>query len=323
MVHSDPRFADLDGDFLVDGAERTLGTDPYDKDTDGDGLEDAFDPAPLDPPCLDGTLLLLSTWWNGAVAGNNALDVWQSDGLQSNAAMWNHSVAGSISTSLDTELAFLFNEDGDRMDVSDPPTPGAGLALSPVHEYSVALRLRWAGPPPTVPPGTWGTVLAKGPRDRATYAVSVSDAGLLRCSVWRRVFVKRWGWFFGWVDSLAEDYSTDELTNLTEGTALPLNEWVHVVLTFAGDAMRIYVNGVQVEAASMDVWSTSGTVRERRTTSYLHGNSAVLRIGADQAQAGSTLEGRFNGYLDNVQYFHRALTAAEVGQLYQLGSCLY
>lgn len=320
-VHSDPRFADADGDYLVDGTERSIGTDPYDKNTDGDPFEDAFDPNPLDPPCLQGQQLLLSAWWNGTAVGNTASDVVVDDGVISNGAMWNHGAAGTIATALDGQWAFMVNEDGDRIEVADPPAGTTNLGLSPVHEYGVALRMRWAGPPAGVPPGTWGTIVTKGPRHRATYAVQIDTNGRLRVSVFRRVFNKRWGWLFGWVDGLAEDQSYDERTELSAPGLLAINEWVDVAVTFGPDAMRLYVDGVQVGAASMDVTTTSGTIKERRTTAYLHGNPAALWVGADQAESGYPTEGRYNGYIDDLRYFHRALTASEVEQLHQLGTC--
>jgi hypothetical protein len=45
-------FADADGDGATDIEEARLATDPAERDTDGDGLADAVDPAPLgsDPP---------------------------------------------------------------------------------------------------------------------------------------------------------------------------------------------------------------------------------------------------------------------------------
>ncbi|MDQ8153559.1 MAG: thrombospondin type 3 repeat-containing protein [Gemmatimonadota bacterium] len=41
--------ADSDGDTLTNGEERTLGTDPLNPDTDGDGVRDNVDAYPLDP----------------------------------------------------------------------------------------------------------------------------------------------------------------------------------------------------------------------------------------------------------------------------------
>lgn len=41
--------ADNDGDGLSDAEEVALGTDPFDPDTDGDGLADGVDPDPTDP----------------------------------------------------------------------------------------------------------------------------------------------------------------------------------------------------------------------------------------------------------------------------------
>jgi hypothetical protein len=321
-VNSDPRFADLDEDFLLDGAERTLGTDPYRKDTDGDGYEDGFDPNPLVPPCMDARQLLLSAWWNGAATGSTATDVWTLDEVQNNGQMYQQNVAGSIAEALGLDTVFVFNQDGDRIVVADPPASSpTRTGLSPVHEFSVAMRVRWAGPPPAVPPGTWGTVLTKGPRTRGTFAISIKDTGQVRVSVFRRVWDHRWGWLFGWVDGLAEDYRRDERTELASTNPLPLNEWALVTATFGHDYMTLYVDGVQVAQVSVNVWSQSATIRTNSTTEYLNGNADPLRIGADQAETGQTLEGRFNGYLDNVQYFHRALTASEVGQLFTLGAC--
>ena len=321
LVHSDPRFADIDGDYLLDGAELSMGTDPYKKDTDGDGYEDAFDPNPLVPPCLIASGLQLSGWWNGTAVGNTAADVWIADGVTNNAQMFAENVAGSIVTTLGSDTIFLFNHDGDRLVVADPPPPGTRVGLAPVHEFSVAMRLRWAGPPPAVPPGTWGTILSKGPRHDATYAFSIKDSGELRFSVYRYVWDHKWGWFFGWIDSLAADVRRNELTEVACPTPLNTNEWVHAVATFGRDYMTIYVNGEKVAQADMDTWNTSGTVRTNTTTEYLNGNADGLRIGDDQPEAGFNTEGRFNGYLDDVQYFHRALTESEVQQLYQLGSC--
>ncbi|MBU2996837.1 hypothetical protein KO500_10345, partial [Cellulophaga baltica] len=41
--------ADCDGDGITNGTEFTNGTDPYNKDTDGDGVPDATDTDGLDP----------------------------------------------------------------------------------------------------------------------------------------------------------------------------------------------------------------------------------------------------------------------------------
>ncbi len=325
-VHPDPRFADVDADYLLDSAERSLGTDPYDRDTDGDGMEDAFDPNPLMPPCLDAGQLQLSGWWNGRATGSVAEDLWVADGVESRGQMWSQNAPGSIAELLGNETVFVFNQAGDRIEVPDPPPPGTLLGLSPYHEFSVAARIRWAGP--LVQQGAWQTVLTKGPRHDATYALSINhdpggtDVGKVRVAVWRRVWEHRWGWFFGWVDGLAEDIRRNEMTTVTSPTPVPPNEWVHVVATFGRDYMTLYIDGVQVGQVDLDTLSQSATIRNHTTTEYLIGNPDPLRIGADQDEVGHTSEGRFNGYLDDVQYFYRALSVNEVQQLHALGACL-
>ena len=47
--------ADCDGDNVLNGAEDTAGTDPYNGDTDGDGVQDDVDTDPLDP-CVPAQL---------------------------------------------------------------------------------------------------------------------------------------------------------------------------------------------------------------------------------------------------------------------------
>ena len=80
---------------------------------------------------------------------------------------------------------------------------------------------------------------------------------------------------------------------LVDGTAvLPLNAWTHLAATFDGSALRLYVNGTQ--AAQL---SYTGTI----TTS----NNA-LTIG------GNVRSEWFQGLIDDVRIYNRALTATEV-----------
>lgn len=319
-VHPDPRFADFDGDYLVDGAERALGTDPYQKDSDHDGYEDAFDPAPLVPPCIDATSLSLSTWFNGSAVGTVATDVWTKDNLANPGQMFLQNNPGSIVATLGTDTTFLFNLDGNRIVVADPPTGSTQKGLSPAHACTVAARIRWAGAPPGTAPGTWGVLLTKGPRHDATYSLSVNDAGVVRFSVYRHWTEKRWGWFFGWVDNLAEDHAGVETTAINSSVAITTNTWVDVVATVSSDHMYLYLDGQKVAEATLDWGAESTSILTHHMTDYLIGNTDALWIGADQPEAPFT-EGRFNGHLDNVQYFHHALTASEVLQIHQLGTC--
>ncbi|MGE3175269.1 MAG: LamG-like jellyroll fold domain-containing protein [Planctomycetota bacterium] len=334
-VFSDPRVADIDRDYLQDGAEFSLGTDPYRADTDGDRFEDGFDPSPLVPPCLDGRSLQLSAWWDGGVNGVTAIDLWAGldpldppnplDPVASDGQMFNAGAEGSIVESTLGDAVFVFNQDGDRVVVADPPTGATAFGLSPVHEFSVAMRVRWAGAPPTAPAGSWGTLMTKGMRETGTYAVSVRDTGELRFSVYRHVFEKRYGWLFGWVDNLAADRRRDEVTNVAVPTgvfSMPVNQWVDVVATFGRDSMSVYVDGALAHRVAVDYWyDESSTVRTHSVTEYLNGNSEPLWLG-DNPAGGDPAFRRYSGYLDDVKYFHRALSADEVQRLHALGNCI-
>ncbi len=76
-------------------------------------------------------------------------------------------------------------------------------------------------------------------------------------------------------------------------TALPLNTWSHLAMTWDGLTMRMYVNGTQVSTSAL-----TGTART---------STSVLRIGGN-----AVWPEWFNGVIDEVRVYNRALTAAEV-----------
>ncbi|MFI7639188.1 LamG-like jellyroll fold domain-containing protein [Nonomuraea sp. NPDC049400] len=78
------------------------------------------------------------------------------------------------------------------------------------------------------------------------------------------------------------------------GTAsLPLNTWTHLTATYDGTTLRLYTNGTQVASKAV--------------TGGIRGDAQPLRIG------GSSLWGEyFNGLIDDVRVYNRALTAAEI-----------
>jgi len=87
-----------------------------------------------------------------------------------------------------------------------------------------------------------------------------------------------------------------------DGNDLKVGEWTHVVMTHDGSTDRIYMNGAQVNEKSY-----SGALN---TTSHPFG------IGYDPIDKGNY----FDGALDEVQIYNRALTAQEVLGLYVLQS---
>jgi hypothetical protein len=82
-------------------------------------------------------------------------------------------------------------------------------------------------------------------------------------------------------------------------SAIPLNEWTHLAISFDGAAKRIYVNGIEVASHG-----------ESRALVY-DGAPVPVTIGSDYE--GSVL---FSGRIDEVALYNRALTADEVLSIY-------
>lgn len=88
-------------------------------------------------------------------------------------------------------------------------------------------------------------------------------------------------------------FGTGTLAYVTAPSSMALNAWSHVALTYDGSTLRLYVNGVQVRSASR--------------TGNVQTNGNPLRIG------GNVPYGEFfNGRLDEIRVYNRALSAAEV-----------
>jgi hypothetical protein len=88
--------------------------------------------------------------------------------------------------------------------------------------------------------------------------------------------------------------------NVVAPAAIPLNEWTHIAISFDGFAKRIYVNGI--EAASVE---ESGA---------LHYDAAPLTLGSEWSAVGAGAF--FNGRIDEVALYDRALTADEILNIY-------
>ena len=84
-------------------------------------------------------------------------------------------------------------------------------------------------------------------------------------------------------------------TLLRDSTNYPNNKWYHIVLTISGSTATIYVNGIQ---------TAQGPV------SPLYANGGNLIIG------GTSLNNyNFNGYIDDVRIYNRALSSNEILQI--------
>jgi len=89
--------------------------------------------------------------------------------------------------------------------------------------------------------------------------------------------------------------------NVSGTTDLPVGEWVHVAGVSRGDTVAVYLNGV------IDGIATS--------SSSTPVNTYGLRIGASQSGISN-----FDGQIDEVTIYHRALSTAEILAIAQAGS---
>jgi hypothetical protein len=76
-------------------------------------------------------------------------------------------------------------------------------------------------------------------------------------------------------------------------TALALNTWTHLALTYDGTTLRLYVNGTQTASLA--------------TTGTMPNSSGALRIGGN-----GVWSEWFAGKIDEVRVYNKALTAAEI-----------
>jgi len=85
------------------------------------------------------------------------------------------------------------------------------------------------------------------------------------------------------------------LTNTS--SKLPLNTWVHVVFTYDGNNIKLYQNGIEIATKSE--------------------TGKINWLPSDSMQLGFNANGKsFNGALDNLKIYGRALSASEVSELY-------
>lgn len=88
----------------------------------------------------------------------------------------------------------------------------------------------------------------------------------------------------------------------TTGT-IPLNQWTHVAGTFDGDSLRCYVNGVQKAS-----FAFTGMIKWVSTVSLYN-----LMVGRCPQGLTTSSENRyFNGNIDEVRVWERALSASEL-----------
>jgi hypothetical protein len=98
-------------------------------------------------------------------------------------------------------------------------------------------------------------------------------------------------------------------TNVIDPVQFPTGSWQHVAFTYDGITHRLYRNGAQV---------ATGTV----TTTLIRSSATVafgVKTGNDGTAADTGSPGYWNGKYDDFAFWNRALSAAEVTEIYNNG----
>jgi hypothetical protein len=130
-----------------------------------------------------------------------------------------------------------------------------------------------------------------------TCLISVGEYGADQCMTINNNYHNTLGTNVGGYNNTASSSATS-----VSSKQLPvLNEWIHVTYTRSNTDIKMYINGV--EKASVT------------TNSYLpkYANAALLTIGTRYNMS----EGYFKGAMDEVRIYDRALSAAEVQELFK------
>ena len=84
-------------------------------------------------------------------------------------------------------------------------------------------------------------------------------------------------------------------------TAVPIGTWTHLAVTSEGSAARVYVNGTQVTS--------------RNSSAVFRADTSKVVICGNQNDASGAIQERWNGLVDDLQLYNRALTATEITNL--------
>jgi hypothetical protein len=215
------------------------------------------------PVCVNPPSGLVS-WWPGE---NNANDIQSSNhGMLQNGATF---AVGKV------DQAFSFDGIDDVLEVNDDPS------LKPANAITVDAWIYWRGPQ-----ANYNRILTKR---RVT---SVGGISYHLVIVGNKLF---WGInVSGGITGSAE--------NVSDSNDFPTNTWHHVVGTYDGASLRLYIDGIQVASRAQ-----SGSI------AY---DTEPLVIGWYDSNFGEY----FDGLIDEVEIFNRALSAAEIQSIYNAGS---
>lgn len=192
-------------------------------------------------------------------------------------ALDGHVVAATGSPSLVTSLAGY----GKAVQLTGANHQWVNVPLLPVLDvdhYTLSAWVRYTGVQNDMTLDRWEVLEKAG-----AYWMNVRTNGLVRV-----------GGFYGGCTNPAWQ-------NFDSTRALKVNTWKHVATTYDGARLRVYIDG---KAAGSKAISGRTCV-----------SGQPLAVGAKNAPAKGLLEAFWDGRLDDVRIYNRALSVAEIGQL--------
>ncbi len=195
-------------------------------------------------------------------------------------------VSGLAYTNGEVDQAFSFNGSSSYVRVSNDPS------LNPTGSFSIELwmNLRQDASSQQILVGKWGDNGELS--NQRSYAFTVQPGRALGFSI----------------SDYAHQWDRPFHTFFTDPGIIALGTWNHVAAVYdqSAGSRRIFVNGVQVKT------------RTDAPITVLNGTAPVT-FGV-WYRAASWLEGYFRGSLDEISFYNRALSAAEIQGIYAAGS---
>ena len=193
------------------------------------------------------------------------------------SALNGHVVAGSGTAQLSTSLAGY----GRALQLTGTQHQYVDVPMSTVldvNTYTLAAWVRFTGVQNDQTLGRWEVIEKAG-----AYWMNVRTNGLVRV-----------GGFYGGCANPNWQY-------FDSTRALPVNRWKHVAATYDGTWLRVYIDGRAAGA--------------KRVSGRTCASGEPLAVGAKNNPTKGLLEAFWDGRLDEVRIYDRALSLTEIGQL--------
>ncbi|MFS8888390.1 LamG domain-containing protein [Synechococcus sp. R55.1] len=201
---------------------------------------------------------------------------------------------GSNNPSATNAISFVAGKDGQGVTFS----PGSYIEIPHSsalanQQFTIDAWVKPQGPGPNN--DFWGSVIVQKGLSAPTGYTDVP------ISLWWSAQQQKFGFTFG-------NMNTDQIVS---SSTFPAGQWYHVAATYDGSTMKLYVNG-NLEAS------------KPFTSSITYDPSIPWTIGSTAAPIRAAGYPRtFNGVIDEVEIFNRALSQAEIQAIYKPGKCKF